>query len=277
MFQNFLSLNRETFHAYKISTVRNHYKAPVLNKPLWRGAEWRGRASNADAVAFTRGKAVKHERESDCWLPDVRLTGLRIRLNERTSIEKHWTRLKEKLASHRRRRHRRRRRRRCCCQRRCTRPKTHSNTLLFPITLDFPWLSKDYRLGKGDQLRKMRTAAPRGGHAHYPRTRLSIVSIVLEGIESRGCGHGARRNTESKTRSIGRGHVEIRTRNVFFSLSLSLTEFFGHNRNENLVHQAISRLGPSSPLAHKVRVVHKASHKRFVPTSQRENSFSRTG
>lgn len=66
----------------------------------------------------------------------------------------------------------------------------------------------------------MRTAAPRGGHAHYPRTRLSIVSIVLEGIESRGCGHGARRNTESKTRSIGRGHVEIRTRNVFFSLSL---------------------------------------------------------
>lgn len=98
-------------------------------------------------------------------------------------------------------------------------------------------MSKDYRLGKGDQLRKMRTAAPRGGRAHYPRTRLSIVSIVLEGIESRGCGHGARRNTESKTRSIGRGHVEIRTRNVFFSLSLSLTEFFGHNRNENLVHR----------------------------------------
>lgn len=130
MFQNFLSLNRETFHAYKISTVRNHYKAPVLNKPPWRGAEWRGRASNADAVAFTREKAVKHERESDCWLPDVRLTGLRIRLNERTSIEKHWTRLKEKLASHRRRR---RCHRCCCCQRRCTRPKTHSNTLFFQL------------------------------------------------------------------------------------------------------------------------------------------------
>lgn len=111
----------------------------------------------------------------------------------------------------------------------------------------------------------MRTAAPRGGRAHDSRTRLSIVSIVLEGIESRGCarsGHGARRNTESKTRSIGRGHDTSKDEQETYFL-LSLTEFFGHNRNENLVH----RLFPGSALRLLLRKVVALSTRQVTKVS----------
>lgn len=208
---------------------------------------------------------MKHERESDCWLPDVRLTGLRIRLNT-DEHRKTLNETEEKLTS---RCHRRR-----CCQRRCTRPKTHSNTLF-----NYP------RFSVIEQRLSIREGRPVEKDAYSGSTRWPCARFENTVIDSLDRPRGdriarmraqrpwraAKHRIEDAFDRSGTRHVERRTRNVFSSLFNGVLRSQSERESRSPV---ISRLGPSSPLAQGCRVVHKASHKSFFLTS-REKTVSR--